>query len=238
MKTILALLVVLAFIVSGCSSSTPEQNLNTVDSSKTDSVGTSQTGDETVSKTETTVSNANSKLKGILSSTVKYKVTYDITSVGTTSQMTQYISGDKVRIDMTSDGMEIQSYYLNSEYVVCNKATGNWMCQKMTYTPSATDDVKKNVESYDVQSIGTKMVAGVTADCYKITTKDGAVEYCYSKDNVPLYIKTTSGAISSEMTAKSYSTSVSDADFIAPAKVGAAISTNPADYMNPVPGTG
>jgi len=241
MKAILALLLVIAIVVCGCSSNAPVQNIKAVDTTQGNTAntkGTTQASNQAASATtqKTTDSNSNSKLKNILAAAVKYKVTYDITAAGTSSQMTQYISGGKIRIDMNTAGMEVQTYYMNNEYDVCNKATGNWMCQKLDYTPSTSDtaqnDVKNNIDTYNVVSSGTKIVAGVNTNCYTITTKDGTVEYCYSNDNVPLYIKMTSGNITSEMTATSYSTTVTDQDFVVPAKVGAGISTNPADYAN------
>jgi hypothetical protein len=164
-------------------------------------------------------------------------VTYDVISSGTTSEMTQYLSGEKMRVDVNSQGMDVQTYLVNNEYTTCNKATGSWMCQKIEYAPSATDkareDIKTNVETYDVQSTGTKVVAGVTTDCYRVTTKEGTVDYCYSPDYVPLYIKTTAGATASEMIAKSYLASVKLSDFNPPAEAGAAV--NPQDYLNNLP---
>jgi len=236
MKVILACLVILMVVITGCSSSTPSDQ-----TTKTDSPTVKEAVKETPQTAVTpTTSSANAKLKTILGQKIQYKATYDVKAAGTSSLMTQYMSGDKIRIDVTASGMEIQTFLINKEFTTCNKATGSWMCQKVDYTPSATDkaqeDVKANVESYDVQSTGTKEVAGVTTDCYKITTKDGSVDYCYSADYVPLYVKTTAGAASSELIAQSYTKSVSDQDFVLPAQPGAAI--NPADYAKNLPKMG
>ncbi len=187
---------------------------------------------DSIPQEKQTEKSANTELKNILGQKIQYKVSYDVTAAGTASKMTQYISGSKIRIDTITQGFEIRSYLLDKEFNSCNKITGDWMCQKIDYKQSDFDktqeDAKANVEKYDVQSTGTKVVAGVTTSCYRITVKDGIVDYCYSPDYVPLYVKTTAGQASSELTATSYSTSVSEADFALPAQAKA---VNPEDYL-------
>jgi hypothetical protein len=100
-----------------------------------------------------------------------------------------------------------------------------------TVTYNAQNDVRKNIDNFDVVSSGTKIVAGVTTNCFTTSTANSSVEYCYSGDYVPLYIKSTAGNISTEMIAKSYTKSVTDNDFVAPAEAKT-ISTNPSDYEN------
>ncbi len=251
MKAILGIVMILLLAVVACNSNTPTQQANTdkvsADTSAKDVPTQAKTAKDTSSISADTPSkkipdsvpqekliakNANTELKNILGQKIQYKVSYDVTAAGTASKMTQYISGNKIRIDTLTQGFEIRSYLFDKEFNSCNKITGDWICQKIDYKQSDSDktqtDAKANVEKYDVQSTGTKVVAGVTTSCYRITVTDGIVDYCYSPDYVPLYVKTTAGKASSELTATSYSLSVSEADFALPAQAKA---VNPEDYL-------
>ncbi len=258
MRILLALFLMTTILIAGCNSGNNDASARTETNSQQTSASQEQeqtaqpapsapaaatqvSAEQNLAQTTAPIK-VNSKLKEILAKSVKYKVTYDVTAAGTASQMTQYISDSNMRIDVAAQGIEARTYMVlgSNEITSCNKATGNWMCQKIAYTPtaadSAQDDVKKNVDSYAVVSTGSKIVAGVSTDCYRVTVKDGVVDYCYSADFVPLYVKTTAGAASSELTATSYSTTVTSADFILPAAVGAAV--NPSDYLKNLPNVG
>jgi PBP1b-binding outer membrane lipoprotein LpoB len=127
MKAILTVLLILAIVVSGCSLSAPGQN-STSNAPQVTTPGITPVKNEIVSKTpKTIVNDAKSSLRNILAASTGYKVAYDINAAGTTTQMTQYISGGKLRIDMSAGGLDVQTYYLNNSYIVCNKATGIWM---------------------------------------------------------------------------------------------------------------
>ncbi|MCX6772735.1 MAG: hypothetical protein NTV88_03110 [Candidatus Micrarchaeota archaeon] len=167
-----------------------------------------------------------------LKSTLQYKVAYDISS-GTAGQqavlqMTQYLKGTtKMRSDSAYQGIESRTYVVDGAYYSCSNAQGAWTCMKLTIpkedTTKSIDDVATNKENYQITADGTMQVAGVTANCYKVIGKN--LDYsrsCYSPEGVPLYVKITSTSAqgetgSTEMTATSYSTSVSDSDFALPA---------------------
>ncbi len=241
MKKVLFVLCVLALLVIGCNSQPTQQNAPDQAVQKAPAQAQqedSKAADAPAQKEDTKKApKANSQLKEIFDKSVKYKVTYNVAAAGTTSQMTQYIGNGNMRTDVTASGVEIRSYLINGEFNTCNKVAGSWTCQAISYTPSASDaaqeDTKANINAYTVDSIGSRTVAGTSTDCFRVTIKDGSVEYCYSKDYAPLYIKTTAGAASSELTATSYSTSVSDSDFELPAAAGEAI--DPSEYLKNIP---
>lgn len=152
---------------------------------------------------------------------VQYSVTYDMTSKAFSGETTQFFKGTNMRMDSTMSGTESRTYLIGSTFTVCSK-DGEWMCLIMAYQKSATDtadeDIQKNIDSYPIEKTGSRMIAGTTTDCYRITRTDGITEYCYSSDFVPLYIKTSTAQGDTELLAKSYSTSVSDEDFKLPAE--------------------
>jgi len=168
------------------------------------------------------------ELLGSLGGTSGWKVAYTITGseMPNALQMTQYMKGtDKFRTDSTFEGTESRTYLLGNDIYSCTNS-GGWTCFKFSGQMSGDDSFKieKNLKDdsskYTVTADGTKQVAGVTATCYKIVSSDSTTRYCVY-DSVPLYVMSTGTsngrAYTSEMTATSYSKSVSDADFVLPA---------------------
>jgi len=231
MKRILSLLVVMLFIAACTTQQNTAQQQNTQDQAAADS--------GPIAKPAT--NDAVSKLKNIMTQTVKYKVSYNINAAGQSTQMTQYFSGKNFRTDVMAQGYETRSYMVDGTFTTCNKISGSWTCsqldtktgQQQNTAENTQEDIKENIDSYNVEGIGTRTVAGVQADCYRITMEQGTSEYCYSKDYVPLYMKMTFGEYTTEMTATSYSTSVTAADFVLPAEPGEAIDPN--DYLKNIP---
>lgn len=152
---------------------------------------------------------------------VEFQVTYDIESKDYSGEMTQYIKGSKIRVDVETQGINAQTYVLDKVYS-CTDAQGSWMCftSENDVEYGVNEDVKENVADYEVVAIGDKVVAGVNTKCFRIEVEDGTVEYCYSGDNVPLYVKTITSQGTTELTATTYSTSVSDSVFELPAEPG------------------
>ena len=165
---------------------------------------------------------------------LQWRIAYDINSAmgdqQSTSQMTQYIKGeDRFRTDMTYEGMESRMYFVEETYTMCTRQNGEWSCFKSE--PSDAEDTvdstaweseyEENEENYNILADGTKVVAGVTAKCYKIVDEsnaDAVVRYCFSSDGAPLYMYFSDEESTSEMIATSYSKSVSDNDFTPPAE--------------------
>ena len=156
-----------------------------------------------------------------------WKVTYSITGTNmqTALQISQYVKGtDKIRNDMAVQGMESRTYILGNDAYTCTSQQGSWTCYKYTGAMQAygSADISKGLEAdsskYTVTADGTMQVAGTTATCYQVVSSDGTSRYCVSAEGVPLYVKSTSKDNTvMEMTATSYSASVSDADFTLPA---------------------
>jgi hypothetical protein len=183
--------------------------------------------------------------------TAQYKVTYNVASSqgGAAGDlvMTQYVrakSGDdyNFRTDVTVQGIETRSYITGGVVTSCTKFGGNWNCNEVdtnsmeTSNPSA--DAQAAAESdAQITRDGTKVVAGVNADCYKVVNDDGTVRYCIG-DGVPLFVETITSQGTNTVEATSYSKTVVDSDFTPPASASAAGSgaggfTLPEGYQMP-----
>ena len=159
---------------------------------------------------------------------LQWQVDYDIVSnaQGTQFQSTmiQYFKGaDKIRSDTKTQGVESRTYLLNGELTSCTQTSGSWNCFKIEKQKDNVEDVENGLESnpanYEVTTDGTKVIAGVTTKCFKVLEKSqgATIRYCFSGEAIPLYISFVSSQASTEMTAKSFSKSVSDSVFDIPA---------------------
>ncbi|MCB9362873.1 DUF4412 domain-containing protein [Candidatus Woesearchaeota archaeon] len=172
-------------------------------------------------KEEPKVDNAKNELLEIFAAKVEFMVVYDVTAVvdgkTSTSQMTQYMKGTKMRTDVETQGIAVRTYMLGDIITSCNDATGGWMCNEMEMQEAdASEQVKENAAEYDITKLADRTVAGTKAECYRITTKDGTVDYCYA-EGVPLYIETKTAQADSTVVATSYSKKVADSVFEIPA---------------------
>lgn len=173
----------------------------------------------------------------------QWKISYNIVNNydGQTmsSTMTQYMKTDKkMRTDVALDGMESRMYIVDDTYTSCTKYSADWSCMQFTDDGSTEElemvEVEENIEErpddYDVVEDGTKVVAGITAECYKIAEKNenSVIRYCFANDGAPLYVYVSSPEGTSEMTATSYAKSVSDSDFKLPAEPKSFEETMPA----------
>jgi hypothetical protein len=125
--------------------------------------------------------------------------------------------------------METRSFILDKKITSCFNMGGSWSCSEMEMKENDMTAIEEDVVSdedldYVITEDGTKMVAGTNTECYKLVANDGTstTRYCIASDGAPLYIKsdaTSDGhTITSELIATSYTKSVSDSDFIPPAK--------------------
>jgi hypothetical protein len=154
---------------------------------------------------------------------VTYKVTADISDVESVSTMTQYVKGlaanYRARTDISAQGVEIRTFVDGETITSCTKFGGVWSCRnsEMQQGQNPTGDARDAADSaQEVERDGTKVVAGVTTDCYKVTTDGGTVRYCIGQ-GVPLYIETLTEQGTSVVEATSFTRTVSDADFEPPA---------------------
>ncbi len=157
---------------------------------------------------------------------VEYSLTSSVNGVTESGTMSQYFGGvNRMRTDSTFEGVESRIYIVNEEFVSCFMYEGDWQCSKL---PEAEESEKTDVETgdlseyaennaeYTVSRDGTKQVAGVTADCFKVTEEQGLSRYCIY-DSIPLYVKTEYDGGMSELTATKYKKGVSNSDFTYPA---------------------
>lgn len=165
---------------------------------------------------------------------IEYKVTYDVKSdTAKDSIMKQYIKGEDMRNDITTEEVEVRTYILNKAVYMCNQDSGSWSCMKFDTLTDEEEEFKEgdfmeNPDKYDINYLGTRKIIGKSVSCYEISHKNEAMElqheHCYTSKGIPLYFKmimkhTEMGTESfSEMTATSFSDSVSRADLTLPAE--------------------
>ncbi len=221
MKTFIAILLALSLVLVACSQGANNGTNGTGESKAADKVdkGAGSSGEAEFLKL----------LGGKVN--LEYKVAYDLKTVAdkqtVAMQYTQYMKTEKkIRMDSTYQGMESQTYMVSDTYTMCTKQSGAWTCFKLDTPKEQAADTKAyetkiedNPSDYSTISDGTMQVAGVTATCFKITGVADKLtsRYCF-KDGVPLYIYMEYDGGSSEMKATSYSTRVSDSEFVPPAK--------------------
>jgi hypothetical protein len=175
------LIVVGAMFLCGCTGSGPEE--------------TTTTSMEVGETTTTMAPSGGISLEDIfnLGKPSGYSVAYDIStsSGGETERMTQthYMSGEKFRFDMTStfEGQttEMRFYSIQDGTYICTEIQGIWNCiggqtQEEVEYGFDMEDMTSEIESdvnkpaYD----GTQVVAGVTAQCFRVTVSEGDIRYC------------------------------------------------------------
>jgi hypothetical protein len=131
-----------------------------------------------------------------------YTITYDVTAGGQKMTQTHYFSGQMFRMDMASkmDGKDVETrIYKNADgSFICTKADDAWNCMggKTEETPTGEtgqsvdlDDLSSRLKSADVvpNYEGTRIIAGVTAQCFKADVGGTVSRYClHSNYNIPL----------------------------------------------------
>jgi len=164
-----------------------------------------------------------------LGAKAEYKAKYDIkmtVSGKTTSAVeTMAVKGKNLKTEIETEGGKASTYFIDSKTYSCSAAAGQTMCfeipaaQADTKTTERENDLRENWKNYQISPKGTRTVARKLATCFGYTVDNAQVEYCFSTDGVPLYIRSDSEGNVVEMTASEYSTSVSDSEFELPAEV-------------------
>jgi hypothetical protein len=162
-----------------------------------------------------------------------YKVTYKwTTTAGGQTQMSEqtwYYKAPKARFDFSAGpGAVFSVYTLPDGTYLCTGAGGQTFCQKgpagsgLDANPAAAFglQLQDHPEQFNSSFAGTRSIAGQTAQCYAVKspagTAFGDVTSCYSSSGVPLLTQMKSQGQEFTMEASSFSTSVSDADFVLP----------------------
>ncbi len=169
-----------------------------------------------------------------------YTIVYDITMSGSgvddTVKMTQthYMSDKKFRLDMkgfVGEALGENRIYNTPEgSYVCIETDGEWSClgtgtQEQDYGFDL-EDTASEIEDYSENILhdGTEVIAGVTAQCFKMNVQGISTRYClHPKYNVPLLMESTNIASGQEGYYKSIATSfkttkLSDSVFDLPAE--------------------
>jgi hypothetical protein len=173
--------------------------------------GSGETGDETTATTK--ASGGGNLLGGVsldslmnLAKPTGYTITYEVVASSdgesSTMQYTQYTSGTKMRMDVTGklsgEEMETRIYSLPPNSYMCMNAEGQWTCfggedesgQETSGgfdLDSAIEDIGDSADDIKPTYEGTRVIVGVTAQCFKVEMDDMASRYCaHPNYNIPL----------------------------------------------------
>jgi hypothetical protein len=160
-----------------------------------------------------------------LGMTASWKVSYELTSGTQSYQMVQYKRGETdMRTDISMQGSESRVYLLSDLSYTCSKQGETWTCYSLTGFTSE-DTLAKTAAAlphFTTTELPNMQLAGIDAKCYNLKDADGVeLDYCFSPEGVPLYIKTGATEQIPEVVvvrAISYSTQVTDSDFQLPAE--------------------
>ena len=132
------------------------------------------------------------------------------------------------RIQLPGQELLSAMYFIDNKGYTCSKQAA-WECVELPLpqvtaahsAPGSQEEFEKNIEK--AKQIGQRTIAGEQTKCYESIFEPVAgttinTEYCYTSDGIPLLIKTIAGEVISEMTATSFSRSVSDDAFNLPAE--------------------
>lgn len=150
---------------------------------------------------------------------IDYVIKLDAADQETTTNVTHYLKDNKIRVDIHDQGMTRQ-YILEDVTAICQNTQGRWQCQTQEapdYDFNATARMlKENPQDYSITSEGERTVAGEETSCFRVVNNQSVSHYCLTEDGAPLYVKSEADDFSTELVATSYSTDVSDEDFILP----------------------
>jgi len=142
--------------------------------------------------------------------------------------MKQFFGGkDKFRSDVKMDEGEARMYMVKGTLTSCNDMQGDWQCMKMEGMDESVDmsaqfkGIDENPADYDINFKGTKKVAGATAYCFDVMHAElgmGEMQYCLSKEGVPLLMTFDIEGMEGEMRATTFKKSVKSSDFVPPAE--------------------
>lgn len=234
------LLVAFSIVLAGCKEDVAKQTATKSSSPSAGSSGEAQASSSGSSEADVEKASAGGDWADKFSSlaamkkNLEFSVTYDYSMVDESTNaiesytMTQYFAKNKYRMDSKIGLNEMSIFMVDNKFTTCNKQDGAWQCfimpsdEKQEDPTSQFSAIEDNPSDTDATYAGTKSIAGTTAYCYNVKWsvpgEVGEIEVCYSKEGVPLYMKTVAGESKTELKATKYSTSVSDSDFEPPAE--------------------
>ncbi|MBI4148086.1 hypothetical protein HY490_02240 [Candidatus Woesearchaeota archaeon] len=120
-------------------------------------------------------------------------------------------------------------YFIDDKGYTCIKDK-KWACTELApeqietahSAPGSQQAVEQSPELYNAQQTADRTIAGEQAHCFETSFEPAPgttlqTEYCYTADGIPLYIKTTSGEVTSEVTATNVKRIVEEKEFEIPA---------------------
>ena len=231
-------LVFLSFFIYGCADSSTEVTDDVVPDDVVPNGVVDDGVDDVVldDAPSTGASSALDELKSLIDSALEYSVVYDYSFAGQVMSMTQYVKGDKMRMDMSVMGMESRSYMSDDSFVSCLNQAGSWFCFDSSQgdgsdldsfsvdDPLSADDLI-DFEG-EVKNAPSRVVAGVQAKCFEVIFEEDTYTYCYSDSGIPLVFEGDGDFGSWSMIAKEFSSSVASSVFDLPAEI-----SSPEDMM-------
>jgi hypothetical protein len=195
---------------------------------KTDTNNADVTNDENNAeeKSNNDESTSLSELKNLVMKKAEYKVTYDIKQSSNEQSFdavqTLVMKGNNMKYEMVTEQGKTMFYYLDEKVYSCMDMSSQKMCFEMESSSAENptknqDELVQNFDDLDITMKSSREIAGTTAKCFEYGFEEAKVEYCFSKEGVPLYMKMLGmEEFNFEMTAKDYSTDVSDSEFTLP----------------------
>lgn len=207
----LVMILMLAVLIAGCTEGTQEQQEQT-NTETTETSGTEQQQTETApSQPLAQTSDVSNELTRLMEQqfNMNYHVDYETTMSGSgmpeeTMTMSYYMQGiQRMRIDTKIMEMETRSYIVDEKYTTCTKLMGAWTCMDFSSdedyeydeTPSTTTWDESTINEVDqgtVTRLPPRTIAGQVSSCYRVEHEGSLVDYCYTADGVPTYVRTFS----------------------------------------------
>ena len=203
------IILILAVALAGCDEESqqqvPEQTTpdtgsqgeDTIPSAPTETLPDTQGGDVVTELTQLMKNQMN----------MNYHVDYEatISGSGTPSmdmQMSYYMQGvTRMRVDVNSFGIESRSYVMDGKYVSCTNMMNNWNCMEYVADDDYMDEYEigtiddrtiDEVFNSQVTRLPPRTIAGQLSSCFRTVQDEYTIDYCYTADGIPTYIRTLS----------------------------------------------
>lgn len=169
-----------------------------------------------------------------------FKITYRIGATGTQpgqdaviGDQTWYFKPPRARLDFVSlyggPGARASEFDLPEGTFLCSDQAGQMQCMAVPSTPldqnmvvAAQRDLLSDPAKYNATFTEVKKIAGQDGLCYEVTPKASSMftsgTFCLTKDGISLLTRASTYGVTYSMEATSFSSTVSDSDFILPAK--------------------
>jgi hypothetical protein len=222
-KRILFMLLAIVILLAACKPKVEQGAL-------TDTSSQDKVEDKPVDQAQGTGNDPIKSLFEKMGGVIQYKVKYDVVAVQsgetTTYEQTMVIKNKNSRIDMATGEASVSTYMIDDVVYMCTTSDGTSNCFEYPSTDKTAEqsknsgdtDLRNNYESYKFTPLPSRVIAGATTTCFKYNVELAEMQFCYSNEGVPLYIKATGEGHVNEMTATQYSTTVSDSEFKLPAE--------------------